>query len=133
MDTLFVRILFGHLTGDYLLQSRMMALHKGRQGWSGVLWCTIHAAVYTASIALFLWTMQPLVLAAVFVSHWIPDRWSLGQKWLGLIHGRNFIQAYGGSDPYREINIAFSCLVYTVVDNTFHLMSLWLVGHFLLR
>lgn len=133
MDTLCVRILFGHLTGDYLLQSRSMALHKGRPGWSGVFWCTIHAAVYTASVALFLWTMQPLVLAAVFVSHWIPDRWSLGQQWLDLIRGRNFIIAYRSSEPYREIDIAFSCLVYAIVDNTFHLMSLWLIIRFLFR
>ncbi|MBT6691671.1 DUF3307 domain-containing protein [Candidatus Parcubacteria bacterium] len=128
MEDLFARIVFGHLAGDYLLQTKAMALNKTLPGIRGITWCSWHCLIYTAAMALFLWTLNPLLIGFIFISHWVIDRWSWGQKWLNLIRGRNFIQAHASQEQYREIDIAFSCLVYAVVDNTLHLLIVWLIA-----
>jgi len=125
MTDFFARIVLGHLVGDYMLQSKNMALLKSQPGWRGIKWCTIHCLIYTASVCLFLWTYNPLIVLLVFLSHWPFDRWSLASKWLKLIRGRDFIQAALSKGKFKHIDIAFSCLVYAVVDNTMHLILLW--------
>lgn len=127
MENIFARIVFGHLIGDYLLQSRKMALAKSSQGFAGVKWCFFHSLVYTFSVNLFLWKFSPALFLLIFLSHYPIDRWSLGEKWLKLIRGRSYAKAFQSTDKYREIDIAFSCIVYTVVDNTMHLLFLWLI------
>lgn len=127
MEDLFARIVLGHLVGDYLLQSKVMALKKSERNCNGIFWCTIHCLLYTASVCLFLWPVKPLIIGLIFLSHWPIDRWSLASWWLKLIKGRDFVSAYQSPGQYREIDIAFSCLVYTVVDNTMHLILLWLI------
>jgi len=132
MAELFIRAVLGHLVGDYLLQGRTMALKKSEKGWRGALWCTFHSLIYTFSVCLFLLTSDPLIICLVFLSHWPIDRWSLGSKWLKMIQGRDFVNAYLSKEKYREIDISFSCLVYTVVDNTLHLILLWLIVQYLM-
>jgi len=121
----FAAIVLGHLTGDFLLQSKLMALKKSQPGWQGIKWCFIHCLIYTASLALFLWTLNPLILILIFLSYYPIDRCSLASKWLKMIRGRDFIQSYLKKENFWEIDVAFSCLVYTVVDNTMHLILLW--------
>ena len=75
---------------------------------------------------LFLWSTNPWVFVAVFVPHWIIDYWSLGLTWLKLIKGRTF------EDANDKFDVAFTCLVYAVVDNTFHLLCLWATIRFLI-
>ena len=132
MADLFVLALLGHLVGDYLLQTKQMAVGKSAAGPAGLITCTVHVALYTLAVCLFWSTVNPLVVAAVFVPHWIIDRWSLGGLWLKLIRGRTFEAAYASTDKYREFDIAFTSLVYAVVDNTMHLICLWLVIKFVL-
>ncbi|MCX6744261.1 MAG: DUF3307 domain-containing protein [Candidatus Parcubacteria bacterium] len=127
MDKYFAAVVLGHLAGDYLFQSKGMALLKSKPGRQGANWCLIHCLIYTAIVCLFLWTTNPLVVALVFLSHYPLDRWSLGSKWLKLIRGRDFLAAYVKKEPGWEIDLAFSCLVYAVVDNTMHLILLWLI------
>lgn len=130
MENFFAAIVLGHLAGDYLFQSKSMALLKSQTGWQGAKWCLIHCLIYTASVCLFLWTVNPLVVGLVFLSHYPIERWSLGAKWLKLIRGRDFLQAYVKKEPGWEIDLAFSCLVYAVVDNTMHLILLCLIARF---
>ncbi|MFH1423396.1 MAG: DUF3307 domain-containing protein [Candidatus Nealsonbacteria bacterium] len=125
MTDLFARILLGHLVGDYLLQNKAMMLKKSEKGLNGVLWCTIHCLVYTTAVCLFLWTINPWVIIAVFISHWPIDRWSLGTKWMKLIHSREL------KDDYPE-NKVFYAIVYVAVDNTWHLVLMWLAINLLL-
>ena len=127
MAELFILAAFGHLIGDYLFQTKAMALRKSDEGPTGIAVCTVHAIVYTIAVCLMIGTLDPLVWVLIGAPHWIIDRWSLGNKWLKLIRGRTFEGAYHATDAYREFDIAFTCIVYTVVDNTFHLLSLWLV------
>ena len=128
MTDIFIRMVLGHLVGDYLLQNNKMAFGKSMPGWDGHFWCTVHCLLYTAAVCLFLQTVNPLVVSLVFLSHWPLDRWSLAGKWLKLIGGRDFMAAHKSDDEYRDIHVAFSCLVYAVADNTMHLVLLWLIA-----
>lgn len=128
MENIFAGIVLGHLTGDYLLQNRQMALKKSERGAAGSVWCVIHCLVYTLSVCLFLFRFDPMLLVLIFLSHLPIDRWSLAGKWLRVIHGRDFIRAAESKDKYKEIDIAFSCFVYVAVDNTMHLILLWLIA-----
>jgi len=132
MADLFALALLGHLVGDYLLQTKHMALYKPAPGFSGILTCTLHVAVYTVAVCAFWWTINPLIVALVFVPHWIIDRWSLATPWLKLIRGRTFEAAFNSTDKYREFDIAFTSIVYTVTDNAMHLICLWLVIKFVM-
>ena len=73
----------------------------------------------------FFWSLEPVIILLVFLSHFPLDRWSLASKWLKLIRGRDFIQAYLKKEGPWEIDLSFACLVYAVVDNTMHLILLW--------
>jgi len=127
MGSVFAKILLGHLTGDYLLQNKIMALRKSEKSWEGFWWCNLHCLIYTFSVCLFLWTINPIVVILVFLSHWPIDRWSLANKWLKFIKGRDIEAAFHSKDKYREIDIVFSCVVYAATDNTMHLILLWLI------
>ncbi len=127
MTDVFARIVLAHLFGDYLFQTKSMALSKTApdlKGWSS---CAIHCLVYTAIFALFFKSLNPIFLSLVFLSHFPIDRWSLGQKWLDLIKGRSILKAFESRDKYRDLDISFSCLVYAVVDNTLHIFLIWTI------
>ena len=127
MEDLFAKIFFAHCLGDYFLQPKTMALRKSEKNLQGIIYCTIHCVIYTACFSLFFQTMDPVFLLIIFISHWVIDYWSWGQKWLNLMRGRNFIEAFNSKEKYREIDITFSCIVYAVVDNTMHLFIAWLI------
>jgi len=126
MLTLFEQIMIGHLIGDYLLQPKEMAIRKSEKGWCGLLWCLFHCLIYTAAICITTQTFRPLFIVLIFLSHFPVDRWSLGYLWLKIIKGRDF---EGREEGLRErtISLSFSAVVYTVVDNTIHLLLLILV------
>ena len=121
---MFERIILGHLVGDYLLQTKTMMLKKSEKGFTGIMWCTIHCLIYTATVCLFLWTTNPWIMLAVFLSHWFIDRWSLGAKWMKLIRSRDLKDNYPG-------NAFFYVLIYVVTDNTWHILLMWLALHWL--
>ncbi len=131
MADLFIAAVLGHLVGDYLLQPRVMAIHKADKGTIGFVWCFIHCLIYMVTLSLFLWIFDWQLMVVVFLSHFPIDRWSLASKWLKLIQGRSFISAYLEKRKYWEIDLSFSCLVYTIVDSTFHLVILWLIIKFM--
>ncbi|MDB5603027.1 MAG: hypothetical protein JWN71_5071 [Xanthobacteraceae bacterium] len=74
MPDAFVAILLGHLVGDFMLQSKHMALTKFDRAWSGFAMCTLHVAIYTATVCVFVWTINPVFIAAVAVPHWLIDQ-----------------------------------------------------------
>jgi len=127
MSELFIRMLLGHLAGDYLLQSQKMAIQKSAKGWRGWMWCLVHCALYAGAVCLFCWNVSPMLFVLVFIPHFVIDRWSLADYWLRFIGGRTLLAAHTSTSAYREIEIAFACLVYAVADNTLHLICLWLI------
>lgn len=119
--------ILGHFIGDYLLQNKAMMLNKSKKGFRGALWCTLHCAIYTAVVCLFLWTANPWIILAVFLSHWPIDRWSLAIKWMQLIKSRDPNETYFS----KETDSAFYAIVYVVTDNTMHILLIWLALRFL--
>ena len=122
-----MELILAHLTGDYLLQGKHMALTKAEKGFEGFKTCFRHCFRYTAAVCFFMWTLDPVIIWLVFMTHWIVDRHSLAWVWLKLIKGRTFEGAVAQEGVAREFDVGFTCLVYAVVDNTFHLISLWLI------
>jgi hypothetical protein len=125
-------LLLGHLVGDYLLQSRLMATDKGQhRSWRGLLYCVAHCLLYTLTVVLFLfpwldWLTYPALVIGVFLSHFIVDRYSLANWWARVIRGRSFEAARQEPDSdKRPFTIAFTCVVYAVSDNTMHLLLMY--------
>jgi len=124
---ILVAILFGHLVGDFLLQTKKMALNKAKPGWFGTKWCFAHCLVYTITVCIFLWDFHLITIVLVWLTHWPFDRYGLTGKWLKLIKARTFESAFLSKDQFREFDISFTCIVYTTADTTLHLLLLWLV------
>lgn len=103
----------GHLVGDYLLQSNWMAVNKKKAGWQGHWACFTHCALWTLSVCLFAWWWNPVTVACVFFSHWILDRTRLVHLYVKV---------------FRQIEALW---LQIVIDNTIHLVLLWLIARFL--
>ena len=127
MTTIFEKMIIGHLVGDYMIQSKKMALLKSNKDLNGLMWCVWHCVLYTLSISVFTQTTDPIKIFLIFMSHFPIDHWSLASKWLKLIRGRNFVDAYKSNSEFREIDLAFSTIVYVVVDNTMHILLMWFI------
>lgn len=70
--SILLRFLFGHLVGDFALQTIDLVRFKVRS-WQGLL---LHAAIVTGSTALFLWETLPtwgLWLIPLFAFHFLLD------------------------------------------------------------
>jgi hypothetical protein len=136
--------ILGHFIGDYLLQPVPMAIGKSKPGWEGAGICTLHCLVYSLVVTcMATGTANPSVFGMVFLSHFPIDRWNLGQKWLDLIGGRNVktdwrkarVEAHGYSldDLHLPVvTMAFAAIVYTVTDNTLHILLMY-IGFLTLR
>lgn len=117
-------LLLAHLVGDYIVQNDWMAKNKVNQFWSG--WsaglqgdwaCTVHCLLYTLSVWAFSWHWIPWWgLLLCFTVHWPIDRFRLARKWMENVSGqRDF--ANGVFSPWSII----------VVDNIFHLLTLYAI------
>ena len=131
MLTIFEKILLGHLIGDYLLQSKKMAIAKSTKGLIGLTWCLIHCLLYTLIIYLMTTTHDPIKIVLIFMSHFPIDRWSLASWWLKVIKGRDLMTAYHSTANYHEIDLSFSVIIYVVVDNTMHLLLMTAIFNYL--
>jgi hypothetical protein len=150
-------LLVGHLIGDYVVQNDWMAgnktnpypkgcrpctnWHDGvggggltagtpeeRDAWdrqwsaaaAGELACTVHCLLYTLAVWAFtFWWMPWWGLAACFVVHWPIDRWRLARWWMVNVSGQRFFAS--PEHPLFPWSIV-------VVDNTAHLLTLFVIG-----
>lgn len=148
-------LLLGHLVGDYIFQNDWMAANKtnplsgpapeGFKRWwdmrsegevvasleefekfekkltaefCGHLACTIHCLLYTLAVWLFsFWWMSWWGLLACLLAHWPVDRFRLARKWMEHVSGQKAF-ANGPFSPWSII----------VVDNIFHLLTLWVIA-----
>ncbi|MEK7390552.1 MAG: DUF3307 domain-containing protein [Patescibacteria group bacterium] len=135
-SALFVLAYLGHMVGDFLLQSTWMALTKSQKGLLGMWACTVHVTLYTSAVVLMLWlgggTIATMVVVAIFIPHWVIDRWSLGEKWLRMTRSRNRNRIEKTSGLMREYAFAFYAPVYISVDNTLHFLCLWATIRYLM-
>jgi hypothetical protein len=85
---------------------------------TGHVACTVHCLLYTAAVwACAFWWMPWWGVVACFVLHWPVDRFGLAKWWMMKVSGQEAF-ATGALAPWSII----------VVDNTFHLLVLFLIG-----
>lgn len=106
-------LLIGHLLGDYVFQNDWQAQNKTTKTWP----CVVHCLLYTLAVLLcsFWWFPLWAVLLTGLI-HFPIDRWRLARKWMTLNGQEGF--ASGPLSPWSII----------VVDNTIHLLTLYLLG-----
>ena len=131
-------MLLGHLTGDYLLQNQFMAMNKSKNTLKGWLAAFVHCLLYTFAVCLFMWNFHLIWIIAVFCSHFFIDKFGLGEIYMKYIKG-NGLREYiddvndtysrtwiNSSEGERMITGGFKAVVYTLTDNTMHLILMWL-------
>lgn len=128
-------LLLGHLVGDYLLQNDWLAKGKSKAGIEGMCICVLHCIIYAVVVATFItldgWrcsaftrTQDILFLSAfdyswlyalsiAFITHYPIDRLSIGSKWMAL---------YGQTKEGP-----FAPLIYVAVDNSMHLVLMYML------
>lgn len=136
MNDLFTLLLFSHVIGDFFLQPAAMATKKGSANWM----CVLHCLIYATSVCAFT-KFAPLWFLFIFVSHYIVDRYSVADKWLRMIKGRDLegflarghegIPKGFNKENYLALRAAFSAICYVIVDNSIHLMSMYYFAKYL--
>ena len=121
--SLFDLLVVAHLVGDWMFQTNWMA--KSKRGRPRSAACLGHCLVYTATLAVALWsvTVMGLVrlspvqgigaMAFIFLTHWLIDGFALPQRWS------------------RWINRTDKEFVLVVIDQTMHLVTLALLAWWL--
>lgn len=127
-------LIVGHMVGDYIVQNDWMAANKGnpwpgsvwwasddpigKKWWTGNIACFVHCLCYTLSVwACSFWWMPWWGLLACFAIHFPIDRWRLAGWWMRNVSGQSAF-ANGPLSPWSII----------IVDNTFHLLTLFVIG-----
>lgn len=111
--------IIGHLVGDYLLQNDWMALNKKKPGQLGADACIIHCTLWTLAVSFFAgwWGAPSFVL---FLAHYAQDRTGVIVWWMTKVNRQQQFVT-GPCAPWSVI----------VVDNVWHVVSLWAVWRFL--
>lgn len=116
-------LLLGHLVGDYLLQNEWMAQNKSKNTWLGWLTAFIHCIIYTLAVCLIMWEWNIIWVVAVFFSHFFIDKFAFGYWYLKHIKG---LDTYSYKMVWlSELRAGFNAVIYTVTDNTMHLVLMW--------
>jgi len=142
-----IALLLGHLTGDYLFQTDHMARNKTKKTMHGFLCCTAHCIVYSICVGVFVvaggWRSDiffgsapeanfvgslPVAMFIAFITHYHIDRHSFGSWWMKRM-GMGFAEAQKeDEDPnMMEYRKYFVAPVYCAVDNTIHLILMWVL------
>lgn len=131
----FVGAWLGHFVGDYVLQNQWMALGKTHEGMKGHIACTVHVTLYTLAVLHFSGVWSLPFAAAVFIPHWIIDRYGLAWYWLdfknGFSHKDLWEKGPVCAQPPKDLaernswKVSFAAPVYIFNDNTFHWVCLW--------
>lgn len=112
--------IIGHLVGDYLLQNDWMAKNKT----SDSLVCAVHCTLWTAAVAEFgqigdLTGWSALVVGLwLFGTHFLLDRFRLAPKSMRYTGQLEFFKQFA---PWAGV----------MVDNTWHLVTIWVAWRYL--
>lgn len=137
------QLLLGHLAGDYLFQNEWMAMNKSKNtfiGWSAAF---IHCIIYTLVVCLFMWNFTWQWMLIVFLSHFPIDKFGLGDVYMKVIKGyglKNYVDKDKWMNEIRYVpkltdkqisrydilKGGFTAVVYTITDNTMHLILMWI-------
>jgi hypothetical protein len=117
-------LLIGHVVGDYFLQPLWMAEKKSTLTGKGATIALIHSMIYTACVCVALWTINPATIALVMLSHFPIDAFGVAGWWCRHVLHRHYADVAAEGGEYRDVRVAFACIVYVVVDNSMHLIIL---------
>lgn len=107
-------LLVGHMLGDYIVQNDYLASNKTSSNFA----CFVHCVLYTLAVwACSFWWMPWWGLVACLAVHFPIDRWRLATLWMKNVSGQTAF-ATGPLAPWSII----------VVDNTFHLLTLFIIA-----
>jgi len=136
-----IRLIFGHIVGDYLLQNIWMAVDKKKE----IIPCIIHCLIYTISICVFIFPEIIVkgildiifILILVFMSHYILDAATIVDKFLHLIGGRSWDNTKDLANKCfstyeSNIIVSYTVLVHAGIDNGLHLIMLYFIFKFML-
>lgn len=111
---MLIDAIVGHLVGDYLLQNDWMALNKKRSS----LHCLAHCLIWTGCVCAF-GGITGIGVLILFVTHFIQDRTNIVSWYMDTVGQKSF--RTGACSPWAAI----------VVDNVFHIVTIWAVCKFL--
>jgi hypothetical protein len=126
------QMLLGHLVGDYLLQNEWMAMNKSKNNMKGTIAAMVHCLLYTFAVCLFMWNFQLIWIIVVFLSHFPIDKFALGEKYMHYLKGKglkDYVVRYSQNkipNGYDALEGGFSAVVYTITDNTMHLVLMFI-------
>lgn len=128
-----IELLIAHLLGDWVFQSRKMAVLKGQQNIIGWIFCFLHVTIYTTWFYLLSPGHSWIFYLSIFIPHFLIDKWSLVSYWQKLRDGDFWWKSYEkeGNTFNERIEMGFGGLRYAVEDNTIHLVCLWISWNFL--
>lgn len=156
MTSAFFGIILGHLVGDYVLQTDWMATNKIKNSFIGWLAHFVHTATYVASVTAVTLVIfdskifvTPMAQFLLFNSHFWFDKFSLGDWWMRVIkRGRGLKAIVLDVPPFAVLSdgtkvklandemyatkLGFAISVYIVVDNSIHLVLMFLIARYLL-
>ena len=110
MSDLFASAVLGHTLGDYLFQNDWMAREKK---CSDAV-CLLHAVIWTFCVCAFghIGLVGAVILLA---AHFAQDRWNFIPWYMRNVGQQHFLT--GPCTPWSII----------VVDNVFHVLTIWIV------
>ena len=103
-----MELLLGHLVGDYLLQTDWMGNTKKTNSWA----CAAHVLIYSSVVQLFMWWPW-WAFPITFVTHYAIDRTWVIAWYIKKMRMKRFLEP-----PLLP-------WAYIIVDNTFHLLTLY--------
>lgn len=125
MNDLILRVLVGHLVGDFFLQHKKIADNKWKSGAIAYLWCTIHVTVYTLSVCASVGEWSTVFFLGVATPHFLIDKYSLALQWMKVT------DAVALRESKSPIDNAFGVVIYVVIDQSLHLGSFIVLFQFL--
>ena len=149
-----IAMFIGHLVGDYIFQSDWMAVNKSKPGWRGRMACDVHVFIYSVCVAVCVvlggwrvWVFNDyhsavlsgfIAMAIATIAHYPIDRWGLAGKWMkfygntlpdklkGVYVEPRHPTDQGSVFVYIGPRQYFWAPVYIVIDNTMHLVLMWI-------
>lgn len=140
---MWFEMVLGHLVGDYLVQNQWMALNKSKNTWTGWLAAIVHCVIYTAMVTTAIHNWDLLWIVIVFFSHFFIDKFSLAEKYMHYVKGFGMkdyvkkelfcekVKAKSNINRYDVLEGGFTSLVYTVTDNTMHIIIMYVAYNLL--
>lgn len=143
-EILFLMLL-GHCIGDYLFQTSWMAFNKKVKSKAGLTACVTHCIVYTSIVFATMFMSTKFLITVInqnilefisifiliFFSHFLLDRYHFVNWWtktMGIRSWDSHIYKHKAQLSTNEsINLTFGTFVYIMIDNTMHILLMYLI------